>query len=119
LSYLIFPGEEAQEAKLKEMTKWILELSPEIPVHLLQYQPHFQMKEAATSVADLYQARAVVKARLHFVYLSNTTEKDANATHCPACGKVLIRREEGRVDTSGFKEGKCKHCNAKATILGL
>jgi len=119
LSCLVFPDDEAQEAELKEMIKWILELSPEIPVHLLQYRPHFQMKDEETSVADLYKVRAVVKARLPFVYLSNTTDKDANATHCPGCGTVLIRREKGKVDTAGFKEGKCQRCKAKVTIIGL
>jgi len=32
---------------------------------------------------------------------------------------ALIRREDGKVDTSGFKEGKCQRCKTKVTILGL
>lgn len=119
LSYLIFPDEEAQEAELKEMAKWVLELSPEIPVHLLQYRPDFQMKDKETSVADLYGARAIIKARLPFVYLSTTTDKDANATHCPSCTQILIRREKGTVDTSGLTQGMCQRCKAKVTVLGL
>jgi pyruvate formate lyase activating enzyme len=119
LSYLVFPDDESQRAELREMVRWILELSPEIPVHLLQYRPYFHMNDKETSVADLYSARAVVKARLPFVYLSSTTDKDANATHCPSCGLALIKREKGGVDTSGLSEGTCKRCKAKVTVVGV
>jgi pyruvate formate lyase activating enzyme len=60
----------------------------------------------------LREAAALAKeAGLKFIYIGNVWG-ESDATSCPQCGKVLIRRSGFSVEENRTRGGKCPFCGS-------
>lgn len=72
LTTLVVPGENDSEEEMREMTKWIASLNPEIPLHISRFFPRFHMTDRnATSVRLVYHLADIAGEKLKYVYTGN------------------------------------------------
>ncbi|MCX7883319.1 MAG: AmmeMemoRadiSam system radical SAM enzyme [Brevinematales bacterium] len=105
---LVVPGVSDSLEAMEALSSWLSSLSPEIPLHLSRYFPHYHYHEPPTTLDLLHRMREVATKHLFHVYIGNVVE-DAS-TFCPGCGKILIRRSGYLVERVGLHGGKCSHC---------
>ncbi|MEM2006117.1 MAG: radical SAM protein [Sulfolobales archaeon] len=105
-----------------ECYEWIIDnhiryLGASIPLHINRYYPAHRWLEPPTPIEKLLKIRsAAAKAGIEYVYVGNVGVSDYEATKCPRCGKVLIKRAGYRVshfnldrDGDNYKCPKCGH----------
>ena len=80
ITTLIIPGENDSDEEIRELSRWIRELTDEsgkqigrdIPLHLSRFFPRFQMTDRdATNVETIYHLRDVAMEILTYVYTGN------------------------------------------------
>lgn len=80
LTTLIIPGENDSIEEIKELSKWISELTDidgnsigqDIPLHISRFFPRFHMTDrAATDVGLVYELADVARQNLKYVYTGN------------------------------------------------
>lgn len=112
---LLVPGFNDDEAELRDLTRFIAGLSPDIPWHVTAFHPDYRMTAPrATTARDLLRAaEAGAAAGLHYVYAGNLPGRVGTweDTRCPGCGETLVRRRGFVVleDRLGA-EGRCPRC---------
>ncbi len=68
---LIVPGKNDGEDEIVELSSWLADLDPEIPLHISRYFPRFRFREEATPVETVYRLAAVARQYLKYVYEGN------------------------------------------------
>jgi pyruvate formate lyase activating enzyme len=69
---LIVPGENDTEEEMEELSSWLAEINPDIPLHISRFFPGWQMKDrAATSIKQVYRLAEIAGRKLKFVYEGN------------------------------------------------
>ncbi|MBR7087814.1 MAG: AmmeMemoRadiSam system radical SAM enzyme [Mogibacterium sp.] len=80
LTTLIVPGENDSEEEIREMTRWISELTDadgrcigaDVPLHISRFFPRFHMTDRkATDVGWIYHLADVAREKLKYVYTGN------------------------------------------------
>lgn len=72
LTTLVIPGKNDSEEAMREMTKWIADIDPEIPLHLSRFFPAWKLQDVPpTKVQAIYDLVGVAKERLKYVYAGN------------------------------------------------
>lgn len=124
LVYLVVPGANDSE----ECYKWVIGraldlLGPDVPLHINRYFPAHRWRAPPTPVELLLKIKEEAQREgLKFVYVGNLHDPELEATRCPRCGKVLIRRRFYRVTYFGLeREGgryRCPRCGETIPITG-
>lgn len=112
---LVIPGFNDSNDELWETSRFITGVSRDIPWHVTAYHPDYKMLDApATPPATLQRAAEIgQEAGLNYVYAGNLPGRVGSLedTHCPGCGKVLIRRRGYWILENGIDEnGVCPQC---------
>ncbi|MDH5402353.1 MAG: AmmeMemoRadiSam system radical SAM enzyme [Candidatus Heimdallarchaeota archaeon] len=112
---LLIPGFNNSINELKEMSKWIANLSVDIPWHITAYHPDYKMNEfPRTSVEHLLEAANIGnKAGLNYIYIGNVHGqiKGFENTSCPQCDSILVERNGFKVINYNItEENKCPSC---------
>jgi len=110
---LVVPTLNDSDRMLRELVHWVLnEVGPDVPIHFTRFHPDYQMRNLPpTPVATLERAYAIAKdSGLNYPYVGNVPGHPGNNTHCPSCGKVVIRRTAFFVTGIYIEDGKCKFC---------
>lgn len=114
---LLVPGFNDDEAELREMARFLVSVSPDIPWHVTAFHQDYKMTEPrGTQAADLLRAVEIgVAEGLRFVYAGNAPGRvgDWENTYCPQCRALLIERFGYLVQ--GYHvtaEGSCPKCGA-------
>ncbi len=69
---LIIPGENDSEEEMEELSGWIADLNPEIPLHISRFFPRYHMKDRnATPVSKVYRLAEVARRKLRYVHEGN------------------------------------------------
>jgi pyruvate formate lyase activating enzyme len=114
---LIVPGFNDSEDELRQMAKFIADISPDVPWHVTAFHPDYKMTEPrATTANDLQRAYEIGKsAGLHFVYAGNRPGElpDAENTYCPHCGTLLIQRYGFYVNENRMRGDLCPNCETR------
>ncbi|MFH1447987.1 MAG: AmmeMemoRadiSam system radical SAM enzyme [Candidatus Micrarchaeota archaeon] len=116
---LIIPGKNDSEEELRELSGWIRELGPDIPLHFTAYYPAYKSSAPPTSVKTLELAREIaMEEGLHYVYVGNVPGHPGENTYCYNCGEIVIRREgfsitENRIE----KDKRCPLCGKSIKIV--
>jgi pyruvate formate lyase activating enzyme len=115
---LVIPGFNDSVDELWEAGRFISSVSPEIPWHVTAYHPDYHMDDAPATPADTLQRAAEIgqEAGLHHVYAGNLPGRVGSLedTHCPKCGKLLIKRRGFWVSENLLAgTGVCPGCGAK------
>ncbi|MCE5299481.1 MAG: AmmeMemoRadiSam system radical SAM enzyme [Spirochaetia bacterium] len=96
---------------IDRIVEWVAGISPDIPLHFSRYYPQYKMNIDPTEISMLAGAQEKARQKLKYVYTGNVpSESGGSDTECPKCKKQLIHREFYKVDVTGIKDGKCRHC---------
>ncbi len=112
---LLVPGFNDDPAELRDLTRFIASVSPDIPWHVTAFHPDYKLTDPrATSVSDLLRAAEIgAEAGLRFVYAGNLPGQTGEweNTRCPGCGETLVRRRGFRVlENRVLADGSCPRC---------
>lgn len=113
LTNLLVPTWNDSEQDIRRLCRWILDFcGSETPVHFSKFWPMHQLKNLPpTPLSTLNLAWDIAKDMgLDYVYVGNVPGHAGNHTHCPSCGRILIKREGFRVLDNALKTGACPDC---------
>lgn len=109
ISYLVIPSKVHDERFNIYFRNWLADIDPKIPVHLLYFYPFHRMVVPSYKPSELLPLREMMLEKLDYVYISNhfgTETTKTRDTFCLECGRVMISRQKGSV-------------NSKPTCCGL
>ena len=114
---LIIPGLNDSDEDLRELTAFVADVNPSIPLHFSRYFPTYKMDIPATPVSTLVRAKEIAQERLQYVYLGNVRVEDDANTYCPDDGRLLVRRTGYQTEVVGIDGGCCSGCGRPADFL--
>lgn len=115
ITTLIIDGENSDEDEIYNLSKFIAEISPDIPLHLSKYYPSNRMTNPPTKTETLIDLRNIAKKNLNYVYIGNVWGVDNN-TYCPNCKNLLIKRFP-EIEVLGLDNGHCNNCGQEINVI--
>jgi len=112
---LVVPGFNDSVEELRDIARFLVSVSPDIPWHVTAFHPDYRMEDRpATSVRALLRAAETGAAEgLRFVYAGNLpgAVRRWENTYCPGCRALLVERIgyrvlQNRIDAGG----RCPEC---------
>lgn len=114
LTTLLIPGENDSEAEVTAMCQWVVEhLGPDVPMHFTVFHPDWKMRDKPqTPHQTVRRARQIaLEQGVHYAYVGNMHDIDADSTWCHHCGKLLIGRDWYQLsDFQLDSYGRCLSC---------
>jgi pyruvate formate lyase activating enzyme len=111
---LIVPGFNDSPEELREIARFLVSISPDIPWHVTAFHQDYKMTAPEdTGVATLLRAAEIgAEEGLHFVYAGNLPGHVRNweNTYCPGCRALLVERVGFRVRQNRIVAGFCPDC---------
>jgi pyruvate formate lyase activating enzyme len=111
---LIVPGMNDSPEELRDLARFLVSVSPDIPWHVTAFHPDYRMADRhGTSVRTLVRAAEVGRAEgLRFVYVGNVPgQTSLENTYCPTCGTLLVERAGFRIRANHLGPGGvCARC---------
>ncbi|MBP5598740.1 MAG: AmmeMemoRadiSam system radical SAM enzyme [Lachnospiraceae bacterium] len=72
LTTLIIPKENDSEEEMRELSNWVADLNPDIPLHISRFFPTFKLKDRdVTYVGHIYRLAEIAREKLQYVYTGN------------------------------------------------
>ena len=72
ITTLIVPGENDRVEEIKELSKWISDIRPDIPLHITRFFPRWKMRDKdATPIETVYHLAEIARQNLKYVYVGN------------------------------------------------
>ncbi len=69
---LVVPGENDSEEEIRELSKWLASIRPDIPLHLTRFFPRYKMTDReATKISRIYELADIARESLEYVYEGN------------------------------------------------
>jgi pyruvate formate lyase activating enzyme len=111
---LVVPGFNDSEEELRDIARFLVSISPDIPWHVTAFHQDYKMTDP-----DNTDARTLVRAAeigtmegLHFVYAGNLPGRLGHweNTYCPGCHSLLVERVGFRVLENRLPDGVCPDC---------
>jgi pyruvate formate lyase activating enzyme len=114
---LLIPGFNDGEDELRNLTKFLAGVSPDIPWHVTAFHQDYKMTSPSdTRPGDLLRAAAIGRAAgLRYIYAGNLPGRveSLEDTHCHQCGEMLIQRYGYSIKKYKLTpEGDCPFCHA-------
>ncbi len=113
---LIVPGFNSSDGELRDIARFIVSVSPDIPWHVTAFHQDYKMTDPDnTTVRDIVRAAEIGYSEgLHFVYAGNLPGQVGKFenTFCPSCSTVLIERWGFNVKRNILADGQCPKCSA-------
>jgi len=112
---LVVPGFNDSVEELRDIARFLVSVSPDIPWHVTAFHPDYRMEDRPpTSVRALLRAAETGAAEgLRFVYAGNLpgAVRSWENTYCPGCRALLVERIgyrvlQNRIDAGG----RCPEC---------
>ena len=113
---LFIPGFNDSEDEMRQIAKFLADISPDIPWHCTAFHPDYKMTDrGSTTVRTIVRACEIGREEgLHYCYAGNLPGhvSDWENTRCPNCEQLLVER-------SGFTvrgywltdDSKCPKCS--------
>jgi len=124
ITNLVIPGLNDSVHNFEQLSAFLADIDPDIPLHFSRYHPAYKMERPATPVETLLRAREVARKRLKHVYVGNVLLPGDNDTACPSCSERVIERDYmgirfGAKDHESIKvkDGKCQKCGGIVNIV--
>ncbi len=119
--HLVIPTLNDSVEEIGKMSKWISKnIGRDIPLHFNRFSPMYQLTNLPPTPVRTLEAAADTARRngLRYIYIGNVPgHKTGYSTHCPSCGKLLIRRTHFTVESNELKNGRCGTCETE--IYGI
>jgi len=112
---LVVPGFNDEDEELRDIARFLVSVSPEIPWHVTAFHQDYQMTDP-----DPTPARALLRAAeigytegLHYVYAGNLSGRVGHLedTRCPSCNTLLIERSGFHILRNSLSNGRCHKCS--------
>jgi pyruvate formate lyase activating enzyme len=114
ITTLLIPTLNDSPEELRALSRWVVdELGPHVPLHFSAFHPDYRLRDLpATPLETLHQARDIaLEQGLHYVYVGNVHDPQADSTRCHACGSLLIRRDWFEIEEWNLGPGgACPSC---------
>jgi pyruvate formate lyase activating enzyme len=110
---LVVPTLNDADTGLRALADWVSgELGPDVPLHFTRFHPEFRLLNLPpTPIATLDRARSIAMDKgLRYVYVGNVPDHPGSHTTCPACKRVVVRRQDFFVTEINVKNGRCGFC---------
>lgn len=121
---LMVPGFNDSEDELKNIARFIYQISPDIPWHITAFHPDYKMMDSKWTDSNtiLRGVQIGKNTGLKYVYCGNLRIKDFENTYCPKCGELLVKRngysiEKNIIQINTDGKGICPKCSQ--TIAGV
>ncbi len=119
---LLVPGFNDSPDELRDLTAFLVSVSPDIPWHVTAFHQDYKMTDKDnTTASDLIRAAGIGKAAgLRYVYAGNLPGRvgDLENTRCPSCHALIIERRGYRVLQYRLEDdGSCPEC--RTAIAGF
>ena len=112
---LVVPGFNDSDEELRDIARFLVSVSPDIPWHVTAFHRNYKMTGPAdTDVGTLLRAAEIgVAEGLRFVYAGNLPGSVGRweNTYCPGCGALLIERHGFLVLRNRVSDGTCPECS--------
>ncbi|OGS37316.1 MAG: AmmeMemoRadiSam system radical SAM enzyme [Elusimicrobia bacterium RIFOXYB2_FULL_49_7] len=113
---LLVPGLNDSENEIREMARFLVSVSPDIPWHISRFHPDYRMTDRPKTAPNaLLRARDIGREEgLAYVYTGNLDGAEATGhTECKSCGKRLITRVGYQSKVLMTKKGTCHSCGER------
>ncbi len=116
---LIVPGFNDTDAELRDIARFLVSVSPDIPWHVTAFHPDYKMtdRDGTTAQTLLRAAELGVGEGLRYVYAGNLPGRVGpfENTYCPSCRVLLIERVGYTIlhDLVTPGRGVCPSCSAR------
>lgn len=117
ITYLLIPTLNDSEKEIRELSCWLAEMDPEIPLHFSRYFPRREMDLPPTPLKTLEKAREIASERMSYVYIGNVGEHEGNNTYCPKCRALLVKRSGYLTKIEGVLDNHCRSCGCKVPFV--
>jgi len=112
---LLVPGFNDSPEELRQLVRFLVSISPDIPWHVTAFHPDYQMMDTPpTNVRQLLAAANLGREEgLRYVYAGNLPGRvgDFENTRCPQCKTVLVHRYGFTVLANHLSESEsCPNC---------
>jgi hypothetical protein len=117
ITTLLIPGENDSPGEIEAESAWVMDrLGPDLPMHFTAFHPDWKlMDHPPTPPQTLRTARRIAtNAGLRYIYTGNVHGPAGQATHCHACGSVLIGRDWYNIAAWHLSaDGCCAKCGTR------
>jgi pyruvate formate lyase activating enzyme len=112
ITTLLIPGLNDDCEEIKRLISFLLEVDDSMPWHVSRFFPQYQLQHIPPTAQDAIHKFLSLGAKmgLKYLYGGNLTADCWNDTHCPCCGKKLIRRLGYQAEIIALQSGKCQFC---------
>jgi len=119
---LVVPQFNDSPEQLRQMAKFLVSVSTDMPWHLTAFHPDYKMRDRSRTSPDMLRQACEIGRQegLHFVYAGNLPGlvDSAENTFCPNCKSLLVERLGFTVRQNRITpEGRCPRCDT--SIPGL
>jgi pyruvate formate lyase activating enzyme len=115
---LIVPGHNDGDEELRQIARFLADISLDLPWHISRFVPHYKMTDVPpTPVETLHRAAEIgYETGLRYVYAGNVPGDRYENTYCPNCGEIAIQRfgYHTRVKLDG---DRCKNCGYQLALV--
>ena len=112
---LLVPGFNDSDDELRDITRFLVSVSPDIPWHVTAFHPDYAMNDrSATPVQSLLRAVEIgAMEGIRFVYAGNLPGMTGGYenTYCPTCRALLIERRGFTIGRNSMRDGACPSCS--------
>ena len=117
ITTLLIPGMNDSEEEMRDIARFISQMSRDIPWHVSRFHPSFKLLDISPTPADtIHKAIEIGKSEgLRYIYAGNVPGDRYENTFCPHCGKVVIKRF-GFSSKTYLDNSSCQYCKAKLPI---
>jgi len=111
---LLIPGLNDSIQELKDLSKFLADLDPNIPWHISRFHPTYRLTHIPSTPPDsIRRAKDIgYESGLKYVYTGNIPGDAGEKTLCHHCGVLLIDRFGFNVDQNSIKKGRCSECDS-------
>jgi len=111
---LLIPGLNDSIQELKDLSKFLADLDPNIPWHISRFHPTYRLTHIPSTPPDsIRRAKDIgYESGLKYVYTGNIPGDAGEKTFCHHCGVLLIDRFGFNVEQNSIKEGLCPECDS-------
>ena len=114
---LVVPGFNDSDAELRDMTRFLAGVSPDMPWHVSAFHRDYKMTDPEdTPAPTLVRACEIgAAAGLRYVYAGNLPGRvgEWENTRCPGCQHTVIARHGFRVLENRLANGACPDCGTR------
>ena len=116
ITNLVIPNWTDNISMIKEMCEWLVKNGfQDNPLHFNRFFPLYKLTSLPyTPLSILDKAREIAtKAGMHYVYIGNVPETNAQNTFCHKCKKIVVERKGFTILSNNLKGSSCKFCGER------